>query len=56
MLDHEQSQTIQFMNAETTRFCKTDRLQPKLGNIIAVFDMNVRRLRSFQTVEEERKP
>jgi hypothetical protein len=37
MLDHEQSQTIQFMNAETTRFCK------------------MRRLRSFQTVEEEAK-
>jgi hypothetical protein len=43
------------MNTETVGFRKTNGLQPKLCNIIAVFDVNMRRLRSFKTVEEETK-
>jgi hypothetical protein len=55
VLDNEEPYTIQLMNTETTRFRKPDRLQPKLGNAVAVLDVNVRRLRSFETVEEEAK-
>jgi hypothetical protein len=41
------------MGSKAMRFSQTDRLQPKLGNTIAVFDMNVQRLRAFKAVEEE---
>jgi len=41
------------MNTETARFRKRNWLQPKLGNLITMFDVNVRRLQSFEAVEEE---
>jgi hypothetical protein len=55
VLDHEEPHTIQLMNTETVGFRKANRLQPKLGNIVAMFDVNVRRLRSLKTVKEEAK-
>ena len=53
MLDDEEPQTIQLMNTETTGFRKANRFQPKLSDAIAVLNVNVRRFRSFKTVEEE---
>ena len=53
--DHERSQSVQFMGSKTMRLREPDRVQPKLGNAIAMLDMDVWRLRSFETVEEETK-
>jgi hypothetical protein len=55
MLDDERSQPIELMGSKTMRLRETDGIQPKLGNTIAVFNMNVRRLRSFKAIEEEAK-
>jgi hypothetical protein len=35
------------------RFRQADRIQPELGDLVAMLDMDVRRLRSFQAVKEE---
>src|SRR5208282_1036138 len=44
VLDDEQPQAVQFMSAETARFRKAHRVQPKFGDVIAVLDTDVRRL------------
>jgi len=41
------------MTPESVGHCQIYRVQPELGNLVAMFDMDVRRLRSFSTKEEE---
>jgi hypothetical protein len=53
MLDHDRPQAIEFMGAKTGRFRKIDGIEPKLHDAVAVLDLNVRRFRFFQAVEEE---
>src|ERR1700719_1535216 len=53
MLGDERQQSVQFMGSKAVGFRETDRLQPKLGNTIAVFGMDVQRLRSLKAVKEE---
>jgi hypothetical protein len=55
MLDDQRSQAVQFMRSKTVGLREVDRVKPKLGNAVAVFDVYVRRLRSFQAVKEETK-
>jgi hypothetical protein len=40
---------------ESSRFRKANWLQPKLGDVVAMLDMNVRGFRSLKAVEEETK-
>jgi hypothetical protein len=53
MFDDEHPQPVQFVCAETVRFCKAHWFQPKFGKVVAVLYVNVGRLRSFQAVKEE---
>jgi hypothetical protein len=53
MLDHQGPQPIELMGAEAPGLRETHWLQPELGHVIAVLNVNVRRLRSLQTVEKE---
>jgi hypothetical protein len=55
MFDHHGSEPIELMGAESPGFRKTHWLQPKLSYVIAVLNMNVRRLRPFQAIEKEAK-
>jgi hypothetical protein len=43
------------VSAKTSGFCKANRVQPELGDIITMLNVNVRRLQSFEAVEEEAK-
>jgi hypothetical protein len=55
MLDYKGSEPIEFMRAESTGFRDTDRLQPELCHVVTVLNVDVRRFRSFQAIEEEAK-
>jgi hypothetical protein len=50
---HKCPQPIQFVRTETPRFREADRLKPEFGNVVTVLDVDMRRLRSLQAVEEE---
>jgi hypothetical protein len=43
MLDDKGSQPIELMGSKSVGFCHNNRIQPKLGNIISLLDMNMRR-------------
>jgi hypothetical protein len=53
IFDQERPQTVDFRRPKAMRLGKTDRLQPKLRNVVAVFDIYVRRLGSVEAIEEE---
>jgi hypothetical protein len=53
IFDQERPQTVDFRRAKAVRLGKTDRLQPKLRDVVAVFNIYVRRLGSIEAIEEE---
>jgi hypothetical protein len=53
ILDQERPQTVDFMRTKAVRLRKADRLQPKLRDVVAVFNIDVRRFGSFEAIEEE---
>jgi hypothetical protein len=53
MFIYQRPQPIQFVRAKATRLSKTYWVKPILGNIFAVFNMNMRRLGPLKTVEKE---
>jgi hypothetical protein len=55
MLDDEREQPVQLMGSKTMGLGEPDRFKPELRDSVAMFDMNVRRLRALETVEEETK-
>jgi hypothetical protein len=55
MLDHKCPQAVQFMGSKAMRFSNANRIEPKLCDVVSMFNMDVRRLRPFETVEEEAK-
>ena len=55
MLDHKHSQPVQFVRTKSVRLRNADGFEPELGNVVAMFNMNVRRLRSLEAVKEEAK-
>jgi hypothetical protein len=50
ILDYECPQTIQFMGPKAMGLGEIDWVQPKLGNVITVLDMDVRRPGSLEAV------
>jgi hypothetical protein len=48
MLNYKCPHAIEFVRAKAVRFAYSDWVEPKLGNIISVLDMNVGRFRSFE--------
>jgi hypothetical protein len=54
-LDHQCTDAVQFVQSKSTRFGNGDRVQPELRDIVTMLDMDMRRLRSFETVEKESK-
>jgi hypothetical protein len=55
MLDDKSEQPVQFMGSKTMGLGEPDRFKPELRNSVAMFNMNMRGLRPFKTVEEETK-
>jgi hypothetical protein len=55
MLDQDRPQPIEFLGSKAVRFREIDGTEPKHCEAVAMLDMDVRRLRSFQDVEEETK-
>jgi hypothetical protein len=55
VLNQDGPQPIEFCSAKTVRFREIDGTEPKHCEAIAMLDMDVRGLRSFQDVEEETK-
>jgi hypothetical protein len=55
MLDHKRPQAIQLMRPKSMGFRDANGVEPELRDVIPVLDMNVRWLRSFETIEEEAK-
>src|SRR5262249_53594489 len=53
MLDHKRSEPVYLMSAIAMRLREADRLEPKLGDIVTVLNVDMRRLGSFHAVEEE---
>jgi hypothetical protein len=53
ILDQERSQTVDFVRAKAMRLRKTDRLKPKLSDVLAVFNIDVRRFGSLKAIKEE---
>ena len=53
MLDYKCPHSVYLMGPEAVGSRQADRIQPKLGDLVAVFDVDMRRLRPFQAVEEE---
>jgi hypothetical protein len=53
MLDHQRAQSIEFMGSEPRGLCEIDRTEPEFRDLMAMFDMDVRRLRLLKAVEEE---
>jgi hypothetical protein len=55
VLNYKCPQAVQFMGPKTMGLGEYDWVQPKLGNIITMLDMDVRRLGSFEAIKEESK-
>jgi hypothetical protein len=53
ILDQERPQTVDFWRPKAMGLRKTDRLQPKLRDVVAVFDIDVRRFGSVEAIKEE---
>jgi hypothetical protein len=53
IFDQERPQTVDFRRPKAMGLGKTDRLQPKLRDVVAVFNIYVRRLGSVEAIEEE---
>src|SRR5262249_29583034 len=53
MFNHQGLKPIDLVGAESVGLREAHWLQPELGHAVAVLNMDVRRLRSFQTVEKE---
>src|SRR5882762_6731397 len=51
ILDQERPQTVDFWRPKAMGLGKTDRLQPKLRDVVAVFDVDVRRFGSLEAIE-----
>jgi hypothetical protein len=51
ILDQERPQTVDFRRPKAMGLRKTDRLQPKLRDVVAVFDIYVRRFGSLEAIE-----
>jgi hypothetical protein len=55
VLDHERPQAVQLVRSKTVRLGNADWVEPKLCDVIAVLNMDVRWLRSFKAVKEKTK-
>jgi hypothetical protein len=55
MLDDESEQPVQLMGSKPMGLREPDGFKPELRNSVAMFDVNVRGLRSLETVEKEPK-
>jgi len=55
MFDDKGSQSREFMRPEAPRASELDRIQPELRGGVAGFDVDVRRFRALQAIEEEAK-
>jgi hypothetical protein len=53
MLDHECSQAVNLVGSKPVRFRQADRFEPKLRDIVALLDGDMRWLLTFHAVEEE---
>jgi len=53
ILDQERPQTVDFRRPKAMGLRKTDRLQPKLRDVVAVFNIYVRRFGSLEAIKEE---
>src|SRR5262245_29001083 len=53
ILDQERPQTVDFRRPKAVGLRQTDRLQPKLRDVVAVFDIYVRRFGSLEAIKEE---
>jgi len=56
MLKYKGPQTVEFVGSEAMRLGNADRVEPKLRDVVTMLNMDVWRLRSFETVEKETKP
>src|SRR4029077_9545503 len=55
ILDQQRRQAVAFMRARAMRLRKTDRLQPKLSDVLTVFNVDVGRFGSLKAIKEEPK-
>jgi len=55
MFDNKRPQPIDFVSPKAMGLRLFDRFQPKLRDFVAVFDVDVYRLRSFKAIKEETK-
>jgi hypothetical protein len=53
ILDQKRPQTVDFRRPEAMGLRQTDRLQPKLRDVITVFDIYVRRFGTLEAIKEE---
>jgi hypothetical protein len=53
ILDQERPQTVDFRRPKAMGLRQTDRLQPKLRDVVAVFDVDVRRFGALEAIKEE---
>jgi len=56
VFDHHGANSFQLMTSETFRHGKIYRVQPIFCNLVAMFDMDMRRLRALLAKEENRSP
>src|SRR2546428_8669853 len=53
ILDQERPQTIDFGRPKAMGLGKTDRLEPKLRDVVTMFNIDVRRFGSLEAIKEE---
>jgi hypothetical protein len=56
VFDHQRPHAAQLVGAKTVRRRKTDGFKPEFSDIVAAFNMHMRRLRSLETIEEKPVP
>ena len=56
MFDNEGPDSCQFMAPETFRHRQSDRIQPVFCDLVAMLNVNMRRLGPFSAKKENRKP
>src|SRR5271165_5251958 len=55
VFDDQGADAVQLVGPKAARTGELNRIEPKLGGALIAFDVNVRRLRSLEAVEEETK-
>src|SRR5258708_534199 len=55
IFDDQKPKSVQLVRSKAAGLGNTHRIEPELRDIVSMLNVNVRRLRSFQTIEKEPK-